>query len=53
MEGKNASAICYDGPVVSGACTGNVVSAGISKNSAGDITVAWGGTTVQSIQIRG
>lgn len=52
LQGANAQAICYDGPLVGGICTGNVVNAGVSKTAAGDFTIAWGGTTVQSIQIK-
>jgi hypothetical protein len=51
-QGANANVICYDGPVVAGVCTGNVVSAGVSKDSVGNFIVAWGGTVVQSIQVK-
>lgn len=53
LQGKDAIVICFDGGVVGGTCTGNIVNAGVSKNSTGDFIIAWGEAgLVQSVQIK-
>lgn len=51
LQGTNPDAICFDGPVTGGTATGNVVICGVNKDSAGNFTIYWGGSTVGSIQI--
>ncbi len=52
MQGTKAEAICFDGPIVGGQATGNVVICGIDRDATGNFVIAWGSNSVASIQIK-
>lgn len=51
-QGFSPNASCWSGPVISGRTTGNQILCPIQKNTSGDITINWGGSTVGSIQVQ-
>ena len=51
-QGANANAKCYDGPVTVGITTGNEVVCGVRRDSAGNLTVLYGGNSVLSISVQ-
>lgn len=51
-QGFTPDVSCWDGIVSGSATQGNKVYCAVIKNPSGDVTVTWGGSTVQSIQIQ-
>lgn len=50
-QGINPDVVCFTGAISSGATTGTNTGCAWSKNNAGDVTVAWSGSSVGSIQV--